>query len=311
MSRRFGIFLGLAALFVIAAMFVVILVLVFSHGDFPRLGGTDAIVVIRIDDVITDAKPVLDRIDLYKDRDDVKAVVLRMETPGGSVAASQELASAVQKLRSDNKIVVTSVANLGASGGYYIASQSNVIVVNAGSLVGSIGVIMEHFEFSELADKIGLNFDAITSGRMKEVGSMTRPMRADERALIQSVIDDAFRQFRDAVLDGRSSAIAKSLGVEESDSPAIEAALDAVADGRILTGAQAVDAGLADELGDLQDAIDIARERAGIVDEPNIIHDDPEDPWQELRDVVGLAKILSVRSPLRALPPSGLWYLYH
>jgi protease IV len=311
MSRRLGIFLGLSALFVIGVLLVVIFVLVVSQGDLSRLGSQNSIVVIRVEDVITDAKPILDRIDLYRDRDDIKAFVLRMETPGGSVAASQELAGAVQKLRTDNKVVVTSVANLGASGGYYIASQCDAIVVNPGSLVGSIGVIMEHFEFSELAEKIGVSFDAITSGRMKEIGTATRPMKAEERALIQSVIDDAFRQFRGAVLDGRSDAIAKTLGVEESDSPAIAAALDAVADGRILTGAQAVDVGLADEIGDLEDAIDIARERAGIDDEPNVIIDNPEDPWQELRDVMGLAKVFSSRSPFRALPPSGLWYLYH
>lgn len=311
MSRRVGIILGLMIFLVVAFTCVIVVAVIIAQGNIASLTGKESIVVIRVEDVILDAKPVLDRIELYRDRDDVKSIVIRMETPGGSVAASQELAAAVRKLRDGGKIVVTSVANLGASGGYYIASQSDVIVVNGGSLVGSIGVIMEHFEVSELAGRFGVKFDAITSGRMKEIGSVTRPMRADERALIQGVIDDAYEQFRGAVLEGRSSAIARTLGVEVADSPAIEAALDAVADGRILTGAQAVDVGLADEIGDLEDAIDIAQERAGIKGEPNVIHDNPEDPIEEFRDLLGLAKIFTSRSPLRLLPPAGLWYLYH
>lgn len=310
MSRKWGIVLFVGLALVIGVQFLVILALVFSNGEFERLTKKNSVVVIRVADVILDSKEVLDRVKLYEDRDDVKAVIFRMETPGGSVAASQELANAVVRLRDKGKIVVTSVANLGASGGYYVACQSNAIVVNPGSLVGSIGVIMEHFDIHELTDRIGIRSDAIASGAMKEAGTPFRPMRPEERALIKTVIDDAYDQFRGTVLKGRWSAIARAAGVEEKDSAAIERALDAVADGRILTGSQAVDVGLADDLGDLVDATKIAGELAGIKGEPNVIIDEPKGPWDEVGKIFGLASKLATANPLAAVPPSGLWYLY-
>lgn len=270
----------------------------------------ESIVVIRIDDVIVDAAAFTDRIDRYKDRDEVKAFVFRMETPGGTVAASQELANAFNRLREDTKIVVVSVGNLGASGGYYAACGADLIVANPGSLVGSIGVLMEHMEIARLAEKLGVRFDAITSGRMKEAGTISRPMRPEERAMIQGVIDDAYAQFFATVLEARRDVIAARHQLEAGDSDAIKAALRRVADGRILTGAQAYDAGLIDELGDLDTALDLAAELAGIVGEPDIIFDQPEIPWRNLREFLGFARNLSRRSPLTVLPASGLWYLY-
>ncbi len=311
MSRKWGIifFIGLA--FIICVQFVVIVGLLFSKGGMPALTKKHSIVVIEVKDVIMDSAKVLSRIGLYRDRDDVKGIVIRMETPGGSVAASQELSNAVARLRRDGKVVVTSVANLGASGGYYVACQSNSIVVNPGSLVGSIGVIMEHFDIHEMTDKLGIKSDAITSGAMKEAGTIFRPMLPEERALIKTVIDDAYSQFRGTVLSGRWNALARAAGAENGDSAQIEAQLDGVADGRILTGQQAVRAGLADELGDLDDAIEIAGELAGIEGEPHVIHDKPEEPWEEFGEMFGLANRIARRGPLAAVPPSGLWYLYH
>lgn len=307
-----GWVLAIIALFlvVVAVEFMVIVALMMSRHDMAFFTRKSSVVVIRVDDVIYDARKFTDRMELYEDRDDVKAFVFRMETPGGTVAASQELANALARLRSSGKIVVTSIGNIGASGGYYMASQSDVIVVNPGSLVGSIGVIMEHMEVSELIGKLGIRFDAITSGSMKEVGTITRPMRPDERALIQGVIDDAYAQFRSTVLEARRPAIAAAYDLDAGDTPGIERALDAVADGRILTGAQALDCGLADEEGDLKDAIRIAAERAGIKDEPEVIWDNPENPWSELGKVFGLAQSLARHDVAAFLPPPGLWYLY-
>lgn len=305
--KKWGIILIVGVAVVIFVQVIVLAVLLAS--DEPLFASASSVVVIDINDVIMDSKPVLDRIDLYQDRDDVKAIVLRMETPGGSVAASQELSSAVRRLRDSGKTVVTSVGNLGASGGYYIASQCDAIVVNPGSLVGSIGVVMEHFEISELTAKLGIKMEAIASGDMKTAGSISRPMRPDERRMLEALIADAFSQFRTAVLEGRSSAIAASAGLATDDTDAIGRALDAVSDGRILTGAQAVRVGLADELGDLRDAIRVAGELAGIK-EPNVIYDKPEEPWEKLSDIFGMARAFTSRSPLSILPPSGLWYIY-
>lgn len=302
----------LVLVLVIVVQFAAIVVLAFSgSGDSGLSWGRDAVVVIRIQDVIVDASTVTDRIDRYRDRDDVKAFLFRVETPGGSVAASQELANALARLRSeDSKLVVVSVGNIGASGGYYAASQADVIVANPGSLVGSIGVIMEHMEVSELIDRLGVKFESLTSGEMKDAGSIVRPMKPEERALLQAVIDDAYAQFRGTVLEARASAIAAAVGCDDTDAVRIERALDVVADGRILTGSQALDAGLVDELGDLEDALRIVEERLPGDDEPRVIWDNPENPWQDLGEAWGLARSLTRGGPAALRPPPGLWYLY-
>lgn len=310
MGRVLGILLAVFLVLVIIVQSVIIVFLILERSDGGALFSDSTVAVVRIDDVIIDSKTFIDRVDTYADDESVKAIVLRMETPGGAVAASQEVASAVERLRSENgKIVVTSVANLGASGGYYIATYSDAIVVNPGSLVGSIGVILQHFEMKELADRLGLKFESIVSGRMKDAGTITRPLAPEEREYFQSLIDNAYGQFRDAVLRTRWKALAVSAGVDESDSEAIAAHLAKVADGRVLTGAQALDAGLADRLGDLTDAIDLAAKLAGIEGEPNVVYHNPKDPWEELGKVFGLSRLFPVAAA-PAILPSGLWYIH-
>jgi len=308
MSKKLVIILAVILFLAAAVEFIVILFLGASKLNLTT--GENSVVVIRIDDVIYDAKKFTDRIDLYKDRDDVKAVVLRIETPGGTVAASQELTSAVIRLREKGKIVVSSIGNVGASGGYYVASQSDIIVANAGSITGSIGVLMEHFDIKQLADKLGIRFDAITSGPMKDAGTYTRPMKPEERAVLELVIKDAYRQFFETVIDGRREAIANSVGAPADDTAAVESALKRIADGRIFTGAQAVEFGLADEIGDIDDAIEIASKKAGIKGEINVINDNPESAWKEFKDAFGMAgKVFSNPSTM-FVSTGGLWYLY-
>lgn len=295
----------------IAAQFAVILVLAFAGTGAHLPWGADGVVVIDVSGPIMDSKTITDRIDLYRDRDDVKAFVFRVETPGGTVGASQELSRALWRLRNeDSKLVVVSIANIGASGGYYMASQADVIVANPGSLVGSIGVIMEHMEVSELIDRLGVRFESITSGEMKDAGSITRPMKPEERALIQSIIDDAYEQFRGTVLEARSQAIASARGFEDTDVASIESALDAVADGRILTGAQALECGLVDELGDLEDALRIVDDRLPGDREPNVIWDNPESPWSAFGAPSSLTRLFESAGTAALRPPPGLWYIY-
>jgi len=298
-------------LVVIAVLVVCVVALVVSDEVGKPFGG-NKVVVLRIEDVIYDAKPFLDRLELYEDRDDVKAVVVRIESPGGTVAGSQEIADALNRVRFDKKkIVVASIGNVGASGGYMIACASDAIVVNRGSLVGSIGVIIEHFQIAELARKIGVAFDPVYSGKMKNTGSIARPMTAEERAQLQSIVDDVYDQFFEDVLESRSDAIAECVGVDENDSPAIERALASVADGRAITGSQAIEIGLADRFGGLAEAIEAAGELARIEGEPKVIHDNPENAWAEFEKLFGEAKDLVPGVEWnRYLPRPGLWYLY-
>lgn len=308
MGKRWIVAIVLILLLVAMVEFIVILFMGMSKADL--LPSASSVVVIRVDDVIIEASKFTDRINLYKDDEDVKAFVLRFETPGGTVAASQELTNAIVRLRESGKQVVASIGNVGASGGYYAASQCDLIVTNPGSITGSIGVLMEHMEVDELTKRFGIKFSSITSGAMKDAGTIFRPMKSEERKVFEELIMDAYGQFRSTVLDGRRNAIAAAIGAAADDTDAIEAALDKVADGRILTGAQAVEYGLADEIGDLQDAVDIASARAGIAGEPNVIYDNPKDAWSEFKKLFGIANKVLSTPPSAVLSNGGLWYLY-
>ncbi len=183
--------------------------------------------------------------------DNVKAVVLRMNTPGGTTAASQEIAMEVARLREKGKVVVTSMGDMAASGGYWIAAESDWIVATPGTITGSIGVIMEIANLQELYGKIGVDFEVIKSGEYKDIGSSNRDMTETEQAMLQAMVDDLYYQFVEVV----------SLGRNMSESEVL-----AIADGRIFTGREALNVGLVDELGNFYDAIDAAVELAGLED---------------------------------------------
>jgi protease-4 len=183
--------------------------------------------------------------------------VLRIDSPGGGVVPSQEIHDAVQRVRTkNNKAVIASMGSVAASGGYYIAVATDRIVANPGTLTGSIGVIMEMANVEGLLQKIGVEGVVIKSGKFKDVGSPLRKMSDEERGLLQNVMDDVHKQFIEAVAEGRA--------LELSD-------VQALADGRIFTGRQAKDAKLVDELGDLEDAIQLAADIVGIEGEPKVV----------------------------------------
>jgi len=200
----------------------------------------------------------------------VKAVILRINSPGGTVAATQEIYNQIKELKKHHKKVVVSIGDICASGGYYIASGADKIVADEGSLVGSIGVIMHLPEVSGLLEKVGVNLRVIKSGAHKDIGSISRPMSEEEKMLLQGVIDDAYQQFYQAVKTGRQNMS--------------EAKLRELADGRIFTGRQAKKAGLIDEIGDYQQTIAITAQLAGIKGEPVVIEE--EEPLQWLKDLV-------------------------
>jgi len=290
MARRHPVLRGLAVFFGLVLGLVVLAAVV------TALRGSDAmdrltlgkhVAVVELRGVIQDAAETVDALERYRTSDATVAVVLRVDSPGGAVAPSQEMYDAVWRLR-DRKPVVASLGNVAASGGYYVASAANAIVADPGTLTGSIGAIMEVGNVQALADKIGIGQTVVKSGRFKDIGQPLRPMTDDERALLQNMIDDVLSQFVAAVARGR--------GMDE-------AKVRELADGRLYSGAQARTAGLVDDLGGLDAATRLAWARAGQTGEPKVSRTRPRGrPWW--LDLLGLDRL-----PELGLP-SGLFYLY-
>lgn len=226
---------------------------------FPDLdlSTEDRIALIRIEGVILDSQSTVTELKRFAENPSVKAIVLRIDSPGGGVVPSQEIYDAVQRVRNkNNKAVIASMGTVAASGGYYIAAATDRIIANPGTLTGSIGVIMETANVEGLLKKIGVEGIVVKSGKFKDVGSPLRKMTVEEQALLQSVMDDVHKQFIDAVVEGRAMEVAT---------------VQALADGRIFTGRQAKEAKLVDELGNLEDAIQLAADLAGIEGEPKVV----------------------------------------
>jgi len=239
----------------VAGLALMLLVNVF----FPDLdlSTEDRIALIRVEGVILDSQTTVGELKRFSENPSVKAIVLRIDSPGGGVVPSQEIHDAVKRARTkNNKAVIASMGSVAASGGYYIAAATDRIVANPGTLTGSIGVIMETANVEGLLQKIGVEGVVIKSGKYKDVGSPLRKMSEEERGLLQAVMDDVHKQFIEAVAEGRD--------IELTDAQAL-------ADGRIFTGRQAKEAKLVDELGDLEDAIQLAADVAGIEGEPKVV----------------------------------------
>lgn len=217
----------------------------------------DGVAIVRVEGPILDSYQTVEELKSFGTDPLIKAIVVRIDSPGGGVAPSQEIYNAVKRIRKEqNKAVVASMGTVAASGGYYIAVATDRILANPGTLTGSIGVIMQLANFQELLEKVGVKNVVIKSGKFKDVGSPFRSMRDEERELLKSVMDDVHRQFIEAVADGRS--------LEASE-------VEQFADGRVFTGQQAKSILLVDDLGDLQDAIKLAGELGGIEGEPRVV----------------------------------------
>lgn len=242
-----------------AAFFILVLITLFVGwfaGKRSVLTLSDTVVVVKLEGIITDPTDVTEQLRELEDNDNVKAVVLRIDSPGGSVGPSQEIYSAVKRLRKV-KPVVASMGAMAASGGFYAAIAANKIVANPGTITGSIGVIVEFLNAEELLAKIGLKGRVIKSGKFKDTGSPLREMTPEEEKLLQDVINDVNSQFVAAVAEGRG------LKVEE---------VERIADGRVFSGAQAKTLKLIDELGDLTDAINLSAKLADITGKPNVVY---------------------------------------
>jgi protease-4 len=257
-------FLSLCGLFVIIILF---LWLSGRYGLPEKLMiGENDIAVIEIEGVLTKSKPIVEKLLRYKKDESIKAIVLRINSPGGGVGPAQEIYSELLKLRNKKKIIV-SMESVAASGGYYIACAAHKIVANPGTITGSIGVIIEFANIEELLGKVGLKSVVIKSGKYKDILSPTRPMTPEDRALIQGVIDSVHNQFIEAVAKGRNLPKEKVIKI---------------ADGRIFSGEQAQAIGLVDQLGNFQDAIDAAAKMCGIQGEPRVLYPEKRRPsiWE-------------------------------
>ncbi len=234
------------------------------RGESPRLAGGPRIGIVEVKGPIgmggrnsVDSQDVLKVIKRYADDSGMKAVVVRIDSPGGAVAPSQEIYDELRRLSDAEKVVVCSLGSVAASGGLYVAVGCDRIVAEPGTLTGSIGVIGELPNVKGLADKVGVKVETVKSGRLKDVGNPFRDMTPEDRAFFQQLLDQVHRQFIEAVADGRN------LDPDE---------VRKFADGRVLTGEQAQQLGLVDALGNFNDAVNLAKEMAGIQGEPRLVY---------------------------------------
>jgi len=255
---------------VLLAVSILVLILVALLGSiawFSHLRGREAglmfgekVGVLEVKGVIANVQPTIEELAKFRRDGSVKAVVVRIESPGGGVSPSQELYQEIRRTVREKPVVV-SMGSVAASGGYYIACAAQKIYANPGTITGSIGVILQFTNFEELLRKIGFRMEVVKSGPYKDVGNPGREMTAEEKAYLQEMVDNVHQQFVRDVARGRGMKVEK---VRE------------VADGRIFTGEQAMELGLVDELGNLKDAINAAAKMAAIEGEPKIVYPEKE-----------------------------------
>jgi protease-4 len=264
-KRSFGrtllyFLLGLIALMVLSSVFGRYL----SEDGFDD--GTQKIALVEVSGQISDSREIVRQLSKYRRDDSVKAIILRIDSPGGAVAPSQEIYDEVLRVRADNKPIYASMGSLAASGGYYIAVAADKVFANPGSLTGSIGVIMAFGNAEKLMQKIGLEPQVVKSGKFKDVGSPARKMTPAEHAYLQQVVDDVHQQFIDAVAQGRN------ITTQEARK---------LADGRVFTGRQALKLKMVDEMGGLEDVIVQLGKAVGIEGRPRVIIEEPPKQFLE------------------------------
>lgn len=258
----------------------------FSHGNSDFFAGDNEIDLIEIQGPIYESDDIVRRIKRFK-KSSKKALLLRLDSPGGGVAPSQEIYTEILRARESKKIVVASMSSLAASGAYYIASACDRIVANPGTLTGSIGVIAEFTDASTLLKKVGLNFETIKSGLFKDTGSFSRPMTPGERKYLQETINEVYEQFLKSVVEGRRDVFREKLSkLLKKKNRAItdEEIINYIkpyADGRVLTGSKAFELGFVDQLGNYYDAVKLTSDLSGIKGDPVVRQDMPSkfDQW--------------------------------
>jgi protease IV len=225
--------------------------------------------VVPIEGAITSSDEILKQLRKFRKKSSVKAIVLRINSPGGTVAPAQEIYREIGKVRK-KKPVVSSMETVGASAAYYIASNSDKIVCSAGTITGSIGVIMMLPEMHQIIEKLGINVNVIKAGKFKDIGSFVRPPTEEERNILESFASNIHEQFIGDVAAGRKGKIDKEK-------------LRSIADGQFFSGEKAKEIGLVDTIGNFYDAVKIAAELGGVKTEPELVY--PKKKWGGLLDV--------------------------
>lgn len=229
-------------------------------GAFAGFG--DKIAVVDLEGVIIEPKEVVKQLKKYGDDDSIKAIILHVNTPGGGVAASQEIYQQVKRIRDrKKKPIVAAIGTLGASGGYYVSAATTKIFANSGSIVGSIGVIAEWYNYGDLLRWAKMKDVVFKTGEFKDTGNPTRDLTPAEKEYLQGLINDMYVQFVQIVAEGRK--------MKEQD-------VKAIADGRVWTGQEAKKLKLVDELGDFQDAVEDTAKSVGIKGEPTLVRPERE-----------------------------------
>lgn len=245
-----GIIGGVAAVF-FATVWALLAVL-----EGTGLPGGQKVAIVELEGIILESEPLVRELREHEDNPAVRAVVVRINSPGGVVGPTQEIYAALQRLRKAGKPVVASLGSVAASGGYYVAAAADRIYANPGTLTGSIGVVMQIANVEGLLKKVGVDYVVVKSGRYKDLGNFARAMSPAERKILQALLDDVYNQFVQAVAEGRGLPRQAVLGF---------------ADGRIVSGHQAKELRMLDTLGGLEEAIEGAAALAGLPERPKLL----------------------------------------
>lgn len=292
-ARRHPILFSFLVVCTIGAVMIIVVAALFFFGrQQPSFGLSEKVGVVKITGVIVDPEPIISHLKRFRKNNDVKAVVLRIDSPGGGVGPSQEIYAEVKKMVRDKKVVV-SMGGIAASGGYYVAAAANHIMANPGTITGSIGVLVEFANLEELFKKIGISATVIKSGDYKDMGSPLRELTSGERKVLDEFVGNVHEQFVTAVSEGRKMPKEK---------------VRKIADGRIFSGQQAEGLGLLDSLGNMEDAIELAAELGGIKGEPSVVYAE-EKKFSLLEFILGSKLAMTIERIADAPVLSGYLYL--
>lgn len=222
------------------------------------------IAVVNVHGMLMDSRDIVRQLSGYRHNPQVRGIILRIDSPGGAVAPAQEVYNEIMKLRADNKTVYASMGTVAASGGYYIACAADYVLANPGTLTGSISAVMVFNNIEELTKKVGVKPNIIKSGKFKDVGSPLRTMTVEEQKLLQDVVNDVHEQFVQAIAKGRGLPLSE---------------IHKIADGRIMTGQQALKLKLVDEVGGLEKTIELLAKKIGITGRPKVIEQKEKTPF--------------------------------
>jgi len=293
--RRHPLIWGVVLMLILAVGLVVLVRLSgFATSSKSALSFRPKVGVVTVEGIISDSLEVVEQLEEFGGDESIRSVVVRIESPGGGVVASQEIHDAIVELKK-KKRVVASMGSVAASGGYLVACAADWIMASPGTITGSLSAIMHYANVEGLLNKMGLKTFVIKSGKYKDIGSPTREMTEEEKVLLQSIVDDSYGQFQAIIQKNRKIPLEKLVGLM---------------DGRIFTGRQAQQLGLVDELGGYKQAVRKAGRLAGVKDEPEIVTPTEKRAgfWDYVRSTMMTAFSTTGLSQTRGA--SGLYYLY-